>query len=132
MSKREGAWSLLEIILAEKSLTVPDLHKSLRDARLPVNIKRLYRLTERRPLRSIDLNVAGAICGTLGIGLDDLLQFTKPGIVLERLDTELQYRLDELVSLANQRRLDARESATFDKLREKAQSIALHNARLFF
>ena len=97
---------MLEIILADKNLAVVDLHKSLKAAGFAVNIKRLYRLIEPRPIRNIDLNVAGAICDELQIGIEDLIQFEKPEIELERLDLPLQYRLDELRSLNNQGRLD--------------------------
>ena len=72
------------------------LHKSLKAAGFPVNIKRLYRLIEPRPIRNIDLNVAGAICEELQIDIEDLIQFEKPEIELERLDLPFQYQFDEL------------------------------------
>ena len=121
---------MLEIILADKNLAVVDLHKSLKAAGFAVNIKRLYRLIEPRPIRNIDLNVAGAICEELQIGIEDLIQFEKPEIELERLDLPLQYRLDELRSLNNQGRLDERDRVAFDELCKRAHANTLRNASI--
>jgi DNA-binding Xre family transcriptional regulator len=74
---RTGAWSTLRTRLAEKGLTVADLHEMLQIA-FPVNIKSLYRLTGTGPVQKIDLGIVRAICAALKVEIGDLIQFEKP------------------------------------------------------
>jgi hypothetical protein len=46
----KGAWSTLRILLAEKNLTVVDLHEMVRKQGFDVNKKSLYRLATSRPI----------------------------------------------------------------------------------
>ena len=100
-----------------------DLHQRLVRAGFHVNLKRLYRLADARPIHHIDLNIAGAICRELAIGLDELVQFEQPDFVLEQLDTALQYRLDELLTKKNGGRLAEDEEETLDGLLRKSRDI---------
>jgi hypothetical protein len=107
-----------------------DLHQRLLRAGFHVNPKRLYRLADARPIHHIDLNIAGAICRELAIGLEELVQFEQPDFVLEQLDTALQYRLDELLTKKNSGRLAEDEEETLDGLLEKSRDITRRNAKI--
>jgi DNA-binding Xre family transcriptional regulator len=86
----KGAWSTLRTLLAEKNLTVVDLHQMLRKQGFDVNKKSLYRLATSRPVQKLDTAIARAICEALDVRLEDLIQFQKPKFELQRLDRRLQ------------------------------------------
>ena len=65
-----GAWSTLRTLLAEKNLTVVDLHERLREQGFDVNNKSLYRFTTSRPVQKIDTAIVRAICEALDVGLE--------------------------------------------------------------
>jgi DNA-binding Xre family transcriptional regulator len=100
-----GAWSTLRTLLAEKNLTVVDLHESLREQGFDVNNKSLYRLTTSRPVQKIDTAIARAICEALDVGLEDLIVFQKPKFELQRLDWRSQNQLDRLMDKNNEGKL---------------------------
>jgi hypothetical protein len=52
------AWSTLRTLLAEKNLTVVDLHERLREQGFEVNKKSLYRLATAHPVQKIDTAIA--------------------------------------------------------------------------
>ena len=125
-----GAYSRLRAVLAEKNLTVFQLHRQLASAGLPVNIKSLYRLASDSSLQKVDLRVARAICQACGIELGELITFDKPSTRLQRLKPEHQDRLDGLMDKNNEGELTAREQKEFATLASEAHRISLENARL--
>lgn len=126
---RTGAWSTLRMLLAEKGLTVADLHEMLK-ADFPVNIKSLYRLTGTGPVQKLDLKIVRAICAALKVEIGELIRFEKPKFELMRLDPASQAELDELMDKNNEGRLTEEEQARFNALLEKVQRITLYNSKL--
>lgn len=126
---RTGAWSTLRMLLAEKGLTVADLHERLK-ADFPVNIKSLYRLTGPGPVQKLDLKIVRAICAALKVEIGELIRFEKPKFELMRLDPASQAELDKLMDKNNEGRLTEEEQARFNALLEKVQRITLYNSKL--
>ncbi len=124
------AYSRLRTVLAERNLTVFQLHRQLDSAGLPVNIKSLYRLTADEPLQKVDLRVAGAVCQACGVEIGDLITFQKPRAQLHRLDPKIQARLDELMVKSNEGQLTAREKKEFAALASEAHRLSIENARM--
>jgi hypothetical protein len=117
-------------VLAERNVTVFQLHRQLVSAGLPVNIKSLYRLTADAPLLKVDLRVAGAVCQVCGVGLGELITFQKPRLQLLRLEPKVQARLEELMDRNNDGLLNARERKEFDELANEAHRVSLENSRM--
>jgi DNA-binding Xre family transcriptional regulator len=117
------------MLLAEKGLTVADLHEMLK-ADLPVNIKSLYRLTGTGPVQKLDLKIVRAICAALKVEIGELIRFEKPKFELMRLDPASQAELDQLMDKNNEGRLTEEEQARFNALLEKVQRITLYNSKL--
>lgn len=125
-----GAWSNLKLILAQRNLSVLDLHKKLQKRGVAVNVKSLYRLAEPQPLWKIDTRIVNAICQTFGLELGDLIQLDKPTKHLQRMGAEKQERLDALMEKNNEGELTKAERAELTRLVEESQRISLHNARV--
>lgn len=119
----------MRMLLAEKGLTVADLHEMLK-ADFPVNIKSLYRLTGTGPVQKLDLKIVRAICAALKVEIGELIRFEKPKFELMRLDPASQAELDELMDKNNEGRLTEEEQARFNALLEKVQRITLYNSKL--
>ena len=107
------AWSTLRTLLAEKNLTVVDLHEKLREQGFEVNKKSLYRLATSHPVQKIDTAIARAVCEALDVGLEDLIQFQKPRFELQRLN-----------------RRSEKERARFKTLLDEVQKITLYNSKM--
>ena len=129
-SNENGAWSTLRTLLAEKNLTVVDLHEKLREQGFDVNSKSLYRLTTSRPVQKIDIAIARAICEALGVGLEDLIVFQKPKFELQRLDRRSENQLDRLMDKNNEGKLTEKERAKFKALLDEVQKITLYNSKI--
>jgi DNA-binding Xre family transcriptional regulator len=130
MSGRDnGAWSTLPNLLAEKNLTVADLHHILEKRGFDVNKKSLYRLAASRPMQKLDTTIVRAVCEALDVGLQDLIQFPKPKFELKRLDPKSQQELDRLMDKNNQGELAKTEQARFKALLDEVQKISLYNAK---
>jgi DNA-binding Xre family transcriptional regulator len=125
----QGAWSTLPNLLAEKNLTVADLHEILRKRGFEVNKKSLYRLTTPQPIQKLDTSIVRAVCEALDVRLQDLIQFQKPKFELKRLDLKSQRELDRLMDKNNEGELTKNEQARFQILLDEAQSISLYNAK---
>jgi len=125
----KGAWSTLPNLLAEKNLTVADLHQMLGKRGFEVNKKSLYRLTASRPIQKLDTTIVRAICEALNVRLQDLIQFQKPKFELKRLDPKSQQALDRLMDKNNEGELTKAEQARFKALLEEVQSITLYNSK---
>jgi DNA-binding Xre family transcriptional regulator len=125
-----GAWSNLKLILAQRNLSVLDLHKKLQKRGVAVNVKSLYRLAEPEPLWKIDTRIVNAICQTFGLQLGDLIQLEKPTKQLQRMDAEKQERLEALMEKNNEGEPTRAERAELTRLVEESQRISLHNARV--
>jgi DNA-binding Xre family transcriptional regulator len=126
---RTGAWSTLRMLLAEKGITVADLHERLQ-VDFPVNIKSLYRLTGTGPVQRVDLEIVRAICAALKVEIGDLIRFEKPEFELTRLDPASQDELDQLMDKNNAGLLTGEEQERFNALLERVQRISLHNSKL--
>jgi hypothetical protein len=125
------AYSRLQHVLAQRSLTVPELHRRLERHKVKVNIKSLYRLNDaQQPLARLDLRVAGAICQLCDVTLADLVDFSGEGAKLEKLPAEKQRRLDELMRKNNEGQLTKRQQTELRQLVAETQKITLHNARV--
>jgi DNA-binding Xre family transcriptional regulator len=125
----KGAWSTLPNLLAEKNLTVADLHQILQKRGFEVNKKSLYRLAAPEPIQKLDTAIIRAICEALEVRLQDLIQFQKPKFELKRLETRSQQELDRLMDKNNQGKLTKTEQARFKALLDEVQRISLYNAK---
>ena len=123
------AWSTLPNLLAEKNLTVADLHQILQKRGFEVNKKSLYRLAAPEPIQKLDTAIIRAICEALEVRLQDLIQFQKPKFELKRLETRSQQELDRLMDKNNQGKLTKTEQARFKALLDEVQRISLYNAK---
>ena len=126
----KGAWSTLRTLLAEKNLTVVDLHQMLRKQGFDVNKKSLYRLATSRPVQKLDTAIARAICEALDVRLEDLIQFQKPKFELQRLDRRSQEELDRLMDKNNEGKLTEKERARFKTLLNEVQKVTLYNSKM--
>jgi DNA-binding Xre family transcriptional regulator len=126
----KGAWSTLRTLLAEKNLTVIDLHQMLRKQGFDVNKKSLYRLATSRPVQKLDTAIARAICEALDVRLEDLIQFQKPKFELQRLDRRSQEELDRLMDKNNEGKLTEKERARFKTLLDEVQKVTLYNSKM--
>jgi len=124
------AWSTLRTLLAEKNLTVVDLHGKLRKRRFEVNKKSLYRLATSRPVQKIDTAIARAVYESLDVGLEDLIQFQKPRFELQRLNRRSEKELDRLMDKNNEGKLTAKDRARFKTLLDEVQKITLFNSKM--
>jgi DNA-binding Xre family transcriptional regulator len=125
----KGAWSTLPNLLAEKNLTVADLHQMLRKRGFEVNKKSLYRLAAPEPIQKLDTAIIRAICEALEVRLQDLIQFQKPKFELKRLEPRSQQELDRLMDKNNQGKLTKTEQARFKALLDEVHRISLYNAK---
>ena len=125
----KGAWSTLPTLLAEKNLTVADLHQILRKRGFEVNKKSLYRLAAPEPIQKLDTAIIRAICEALEVRLQDLIQFQKPKFELKRLEPRSQQELDRLMDKNNEGELTRKEKARFKALLDEVQRISLYNAK---
>jgi DNA-binding Xre family transcriptional regulator len=125
----KGAWSTLQTLLAEKNLTVADLHQILHKRGFDVNKKSLYRLAASRPVQKLDTTIARAICEALDVRLQDLIQFQKPKFELKRLDSRSQRELDRLMDKNNEAELTKSEQTRLKALLDEAQRISLYNSK---
>jgi hypothetical protein len=124
------AYSRLATILSSRNIAVPELRRQLSKLGVPVNIKSLYRLASPEPIQKIDLRIVGAICRTYHVGIQEVIDFAKPKLTLQRLDAPEQKRLDELMSKNNEGELTTTELHEFEELAGKAHQLTLANARL--
>jgi DNA-binding Xre family transcriptional regulator len=125
----KGAWSTLPNLLAEKNLTVADLHQILRKRGFEVNKKSLYRLTASQPVQKLDATIVRAVCEALEVRLQDLIQFQKPKFELKHLDPKSQQEFDRLMDKNNEGQLTKNEQARFKALLDEAQRISLYNSK---
>jgi DNA-binding Xre family transcriptional regulator len=125
----KGAWSTLPNLLAEKNLTVADLHEMLRKRGFDVNKKSLYRLTTPEPIQKLDTAIVRAVCEALDVRLEDLIQFQKPKFELKRLDPKSERELDRLMDKNNEGELTRSEQARFKALLDEVQRISLYNSK---
>ncbi|MFY9984525.1 MAG: helix-turn-helix domain-containing protein [Chthoniobacterales bacterium] len=125
----KGAWSTLPSLLAEKNLTVADLHQVLRKRGFEVNKKSLYRLTTSQPVQKLDATIVRAVCEALDVRLQDLIQFQKPKFELKRLDQRSQQELDRLMDKNNEGELTQKEKTRFKALLDEVQKVSLYNAK---
>jgi hypothetical protein len=125
------AYSRLKRVLTDQHMTVPELHRRMREQGLRVNLKSLYRLgNDRHPLQRLDLRVAGAICQLFDLPLSDLIAFEEPRPKLRRLPAAKQKRLDALMAKNNEGRLTDSEQQELAALVREAEEVMLDNARL--
>ena len=125
----KGAWSTLPNLLAEKNLTVADLHQILRKRGFEVNKKSLYRLTASQPVQKLDTTIIRAVCEALQVRLEDLIQFQKPKFELKHLDPRSQQELDRLMDKNNEGELTQKEKTRFKALLDEVQRISLYNSK---
>jgi hypothetical protein len=116
--------------LAERNLTVLDLHEKVRSQGLEVNKKSLYRLATSRPIHKVDMAIARAVCEALRIELGDLIQWQEPRLVLRRLDRKSEKELDRLMDKNNQAKLTGKERSRFEELLAQVQEITLYNSKV--
>ena len=125
----EGAWSTLPTLLAEKNLTVADLHQILSKRGFEVNKKSLYRLAAPQPIQKLDTAIIRAVCEALEVRLQDLIQFQQPKFELKHLDPRSQKELDRLMDKNNEGELTQKEKTRFKALLDEVQKISLYNSK---
>ncbi|HWF18459.1 MAG TPA: hypothetical protein VG754_04300 [Verrucomicrobiae bacterium] len=125
-----NAYSHLTTVLNVRKIAIPELRRQMLKLGVPVNIKSLYRLASPEPLQKIDLRILGAICRTCHVGIQEVIDFNKPSMALQRLGSSDQKRLDELMSGNNDGMLDSAERKELEELAGKAHQITIANARL--
>jgi hypothetical protein len=124
------AYSRLKRVLNAQDLTVPELHRRMREQGLKINLKSLYRLNnDQQPLQRLDLRVAGAICQVFALPLSELIVFESPTRKLRRLASAKQKRLDSLMARSNEGKLSSTEAEELRALVREAEEIMLDNAR---
>jgi hypothetical protein len=124
------AYSRLRRVLDEQNMTVPELHRRMREQGLKINLKSLYRLSnDQQPLQRLDLRVAGAICQVFALPLSELIAFERPKRKLRRLASVKQKRLDILMAKNNEGELSSSEGEELRELVREAEEIMLDNAR---
>src|SRR6266849_1438341 len=124
------AYSRLKQILAEQDLTVPQLWRRIQQQGLRVNLKSLYRLSNKRqPVERLDLRVAGVICQVCRLPLSELIIFEPPRPRLRRFPAGKQSRLDLLMTKNNDGRLTKAEQRELKSLVREAEELTLENAR---
>lgn len=124
------AYSHLGEVLSSLKITIPELKRQMERLGVAVNIKSLYRLISPEPLQKIDTRIVGAICQTCQVGIEDVIEFSKPQTALQQLAAGEQKRLTELMSRNNEGALTRAERQEFEELADKAQRITLANARV--
>jgi hypothetical protein len=124
------AYSCLKRVLDTQNMTVPELHRRMREQGLNINLKSLYRLSnDQQPLQRLDLRVAGAICQVFALPLSELITFENPRRKLRRLASGKQKRLDSLMARSNEGTLSRDEAQELRELVREAEEILLANAR---
>jgi Cro/C1-type HTH DNA-binding domain len=124
------AYSRLKRVLDEQNMSVPELHRRMRQQGFRINLKSLYRLNnDRQPLQRLDLRVAGAICQVFTLPLSELIAFETPRKKLRRLTARKQQRLDTLMARSNEGTLTSAEGQELRTLVREAEEIMLDNAR---
>jgi Cro/C1-type HTH DNA-binding domain len=124
------AYSRLRNILAQRDLSVPELHRRIEGQGQHVNLKSLYRLNdEHRPLTRLDLGVAGVICQVCRVRLSELITFEAAAQKLRRLGAAKEKRLHALMNKNNDGALTRREYRELQELVREAEEITLSNAK---
>lgn len=125
------AYSRLKRVLGERKMTIPELHRLIKQRGMSINLKSLYRLSnEQDPLERLDLRVAGAICQVCEMPLSELITFEIPKKKMSRFSAAKQKRLDTLMAKNNEGRLTDAEQEKLRILVREAEEITLNNARL--
>lgn len=124
------AYSRLKQVLRKRQMTVPELHRLLKQGGMSVNLKSLYRLNqEHQPVERLDMRVAGAICQLCKVPLSDLVTF-ETTTRLQRFSSVKQRRLDTLMSKNTEGKLTTSEAEELRALVQEAEEMALTNARV--
>lgn len=124
------AYSTFPDLLAQKQLTVTDVHERLLARGLKFDKKTLYRLASHKPLQTISASVVGAVCEEFAIGLGELLVWERPSPKLHKIDAATQARLDELMGKNNEGSITVAERKELSTLGEMVERLSLENARL--
>jgi hypothetical protein len=125
------AYSQLKRVLSKRQITIPELHRLLKQSGMQVNVKSLYRLNqEHQPVERLDLRVAGAICQICKVPLSDLVTFETVKRRLQRFSTVKQRRLDVLMSKNTEGTLTRTEAEELRALVREAEEMTLANARV--
>jgi DNA-binding Xre family transcriptional regulator len=125
------AYSRLSVLLEERGLSVDDLASRLRTACDLASSATLRQLADPdRPLSALDLRVAGAICHSLAIELNDLIAFLEPlRPQLQLLSVGQQARLDDLMDRHSEKNLHGKELAELQRLVAEVEQNDLYNAQ---
>jgi hypothetical protein len=125
------AYSRLKRVLSEQRMSVPELHRRIKQRGFRVNLKSLYRLNnDQQPLERLDLRVAGAVCQVCNVPLSELIAFAPSRPRLRRLTAAKQRRLDTLMTRNNEGQLTRAEREELRRLVREAEEITLENARV--
>lgn len=126
-----NAYSRLKHLLKQQRMSIPELHRRMRNQGLHVNVKSLYRLSkDSQPVDRLDMRVAGAICQVCAVPLSDWIVFEEETGSLRTLALEKQSRLDALMTKNNAGSLTPIERDELQTLVHEAEQITLANARL--
>lgn len=134
MAEKLFVHSAVPKFLARQRLTVADLVRRMQDSGFHFDKKTIYRLASDAPMRSVNLPAVVAIGRVLKLNdpgkLIDWSQATDPSSRLQRIDAEMQARLDDLMGKNTEGLLTAAERREFRKLGQLVEKLSLENARL--
>ena len=123
------AYSRLGAVLTRKNMGLEELHDRLRLLGVDVKPSALHRLARPdRPLGTLDLRLAGAICQACDIPLSRLIRFSTADAVKPYPPTK-QKRLDQLMDRNNNGALTKEERLELSRLVGETQELAVENAR---
>jgi hypothetical protein len=123
------AYSLLQLLLDKRRLTVPDLVRRLKNRRVAISARSLSRLLDaNQPVSRLDMRVAGAICQVCQAPLSELIVFA-PEPPLQRISDAKQRRLDVLMEKNNNGQLTPRELKELEVLVSDVEALSLRNTQ---
>lgn len=125
------AYSRLPFLLEERGLTADELRARLAEEGERVGPQTLTRLLDSdRPVRSLELRAADALCRVLDSELSELLAFITPLTAhLRRLPRGKQRRLDALMARHTEEGLTGADLAELTRLVDAVDEIGLFNTQ---
>jgi DNA-binding Xre family transcriptional regulator len=125
------AYSRLTFLLAEQGIAPDALRRRLIAKGEAIDERTLARLNDPdRPVKHVQMRVAGAICRALGIELGELFVFA-PALddALQEFPAEKQARLHELMDQHSEGQLDPQLLPELQLLVDEANDLELVNLR---
>lgn len=125
------SYSRLKFILADRGHSLVELQRLLTAMGEAFDERTLARLNDPdRPVKHVQMRIAGAICMALGVELGELFVFAPAlGDILQRFPAEKQARLHELMDQHSEGQLDPRLLPELQLLVDEANDLELMNLK---